>query len=124
LLEQDRSFMVCSTLFIDLRTAITDLPAHKKPAEQAKVDALLALYVANGFTEMNKAYNIPAKPAAPRTANEVADRFGANNDREFHGEGYHGEVLNALPHPLVTLTINGISESKALTILSILKSKD
>lgn len=123
LLEPDLTFKACSTLFIDLRAAMNDMPANKKQEEQAKVDALLALYVANGFTEMHPLFNIPSKPAAPRTANEVAMRFGANADRELKGDGYHGEVLDSRPHPLVTLTIDGISEEKAHVILTILNSK-
>jgi hypothetical protein len=62
LLEHDRSFTVCSTLFIDLRAAMSDVPADRKPGEQVKVDALHALYVDNGFTEMHPMFNIPAKP--------------------------------------------------------------
>lgn len=57
-------------------------------------------------------------------ANMLASRLGTNNDREFSGTGYTGEVLNSHPEPTVSFNIHAVSASKADAILAILNTPD
>jgi hypothetical protein len=67
-LDEDAAFRAGATLFIDLRAALKDVPCEQHAAEQAKVEALRAFYVQQGFTGTDAAFGIPVRPQAPAEA--------------------------------------------------------
>jgi len=66
-LNEDIVFKIGATFFIDLRSAIKDVPAVEMERAQKKIDDLLSFYVKSGFTETNKFLEIPALPETDRT---------------------------------------------------------
>jgi hypothetical protein len=61
-LNEDGAFKAGATLFIDLRSAIKDVPVEKRDSEQKKVDDFLSFYVDSGFTEEHALFKIPIRP--------------------------------------------------------------
>jgi hypothetical protein len=59
----EAAFLAGAPLFIDLHSAMKDVPSERQPGEQAKVDALHSLYIAQGFTEMHPHLKIPVLPS-------------------------------------------------------------
>lgn len=60
-LDEDKALRVAATFFLDLRTALKDVPSCAQPAEQAKVDAMWAFFVECGFTQVSPLFDIPIK---------------------------------------------------------------
>lgn len=63
----DAAFAAGAPLFLDLRTALKDVPENERPSARAGVDALHALYRAQGFTDTCNVLRVPCKPAATHT---------------------------------------------------------
>jgi hypothetical protein len=73
----------------------------------------------NNMTELRRRTEI-----AVQSANELANFIEANDDREFSGPNYSGEVLAVYPEARVEMTIRSMSKDKALQILAILNTPD
>lgn len=62
-LDELEAFKAGAVLFMDLPYAVKDVPADRREGEQAKVDALRAFYVQNGYTEVHPFLKIPVRPS-------------------------------------------------------------
>lgn len=74
-LDEDKALRVAATFFLDLRTALKDVPSCAQPAEQAKVDAMWAFFIECGFTQVSPLFDIPIKahPAETMPQEQVTE---------------------------------------------------
>lgn len=63
----DAAFAAGAQLFLDLRTGLKDIPEAERAPAQTEIDAMLALYREQGFTETSFGMRVPRKPAAAAT---------------------------------------------------------
>jgi hypothetical protein len=62
-LNEEAALAAGARLFIDLRSALKDVPADHLAVEEAKVENLREFFVEQGFTETNQVFDIPMRPA-------------------------------------------------------------
>jgi hypothetical protein len=70
-LNEEAALAAGARLFLDLRSALKDVPADRRAGEEAKVEGLRKFFVEQGFTAVNSLFNIPMRPT-PRAAASVA----------------------------------------------------
>jgi hypothetical protein len=61
-LLEEPALLAGARLFIDLRSAMKDVPADRRAADEAKVEELRKFYAEQGFTAINPHFDIPMKP--------------------------------------------------------------
>lgn len=66
-LNEEAALAAGARLFLDLRTALKDVPADRRAAEEAKVENLREFFVKEGFTAINRHFDIPMRPAPSAT---------------------------------------------------------
>lgn len=67
-LNEEAALAAGARLFLDLRSALKDVPADRRATEEANVESLRTFFVEVGFTEVNRHFNIPMRPAQPAAA--------------------------------------------------------